>query len=439
VSEVRHAADRPQRPRVVIVGGGFAGINAAHELRGAPVDVVLLDRRNYHTFLPLLYQVGTGYLAVEEVGTSLRQIFRRQANVTVRLATVVGIDRAARTVALDGADEPLAYDTLILAAGAATHYLDIPGMREFAWPLYTLDDAIGLRMHLLSELEAVLADDAPGPKRETVVVVGGGPTGVETAGALASMAQEILEPGVRLHVVLVEASGKLLSGFAHQSADAALRDLERRGVEVRLTSKVAGADAAGVVLDDGERIDSRAVIWAAGVKAASLAAASGLPLGANGRIVVEPTLAVRGDESIFAVGDVAVVADGASPAMMAPAAIQMGRHAARQVRRQLAGEPLEPFSFRDKGKMAVLGRGDAVAELPVGPRELRLRGFGAWVLWLGIHVVYLIGFRNRLKVLVDWGWTYFTSRGAGAILLPFDDARRPPPRPPASRARRAKT
>ncbi|MBA2472160.1 MAG: NAD(P)/FAD-dependent oxidoreductase [Pseudonocardiales bacterium] len=419
------------RPRVVVLGAGFAGLNAAHALRDADAAVVLLDKNNYHTFQPLLYQVSTGYLAAEEVGATLRTIFRRQPSVTVRMGAAVSVEWTDRKLCLqDGS--ALEFDYLILAAGAETNYFGIAGMAEHSWPLYTLDDAVRLRMHLLNRLEEAAATVDHAAEPITAVVVGGGPTGVETAGALASMGQELVGPATALRVTLVEAIPRLLAAFSPRSSKRALEDLRRRGVEVRLGETVDSADAGGVTLADGHRIETDTVIWAAGVQANPLGGAFGLELAKHGRILVDPQLRVPGHPNVFAAGDIAVTtpAHGAPPPMLASAAIQTGRHAGEQVARLLAGKPLIPFRYRDKGIMAVLGRGDAVAELPLrssGGRTsrypLRFGGLPAWLLWLGVHIVYLIGFRNRLKVLLDWGWSYFTSRGAGAILVHPPDTR----------------
>jgi NADH:ubiquinone reductase (H+-translocating) len=413
------------RRRVVVLGGGFAGMNAAHALRGTDAAVIVLDKNNYHTFQPLLYQVSTGYLAAEEVGAALRTIFRRQWNVTVRMGTVVSVHWADRTLYLsDGS--AVEFDYLILAAGAEANYFGIAGMAKHSWPLYTLDDAVRLRMHLLNRLEeaAAIPDHPSVPM--TAVVVGGGPTGVETAGALASMGQELVGPATALRVTLVEAGPRLLAAFSPRSSQRALEDLRRRGVKVRLRETVNCADASGVTLADGHRIDTDTVIWAAGVQANPLGAAVGLAVDGHGRILVDAQLQVPGHPNVFAAGDIAVTtpAHGAAPPMLASAAIQTGRHAGEQVSRLIEGTPLRPFHYHDKGIMAVLGRGDAVAELPLRPPAgrtsrypLRFGGLPAWLLWLGVHIVYLIGFRNRIKVLLDWGWSYFTSRGAGAILV----------------------
>lgn len=420
------------QPRVVVLGAGFAGINATHALQGADAAVILLDKNNYHTFQPLLYQVSTGYLAAEEVGAALRTIFRRQPGVTVRMGAVVSVHWADRTLQLhDGST--VGFDYLILAAGAETNYFGIAGMAEHSWPLYTLDDAVRLRLHLLNRLEEAAATPDHAAELITAVVVGGGPTGVETAGALASMGQELVGPATALRVILVEALPRLLAAFGPRSSKRALEDLRRRGVEVRLGETVESADAGGVTLADGHRIGTDTVIWAAGVQANPLGAAFGLDVDRRGRILVDPQLQVPGHPNVFAAGDIAVptAAHGAAPPMLASAAIQTGRHAGEQVSRLIAGSPLRPFRYRDKGIMAVLGRGDAVAELPLRPAAggtsrypLQFDGLFAWLLWLGVHIVYLIGFRNRLKVLVDWGWSYFTSRGAGAILVHPDTRQR---------------
>jgi NADH dehydrogenase len=416
---------RSERPHVVVVGGGFAGINAAHALAHSDADVTLVDRHNYHTFQPLLYQVSTGYLPPEEVGAAFRSVFRRQVNLTVRVAVVVSIDWTDRKLRLEDGST-LEFDYLILAAGAETNFFDIAGMAEHAWPLYTLADAVALRTHLLSSVEQVVSAGPAADAQVTTVVVGGGPTGVETAAALASMAQEVVGPIVTLRVILVEAGPRLLSAFNPHSSERALQNLRRRGVDVRLGQSVDAADADGVTLRGGERIQTGTVIWAAGVQANGLAHTLGLPL-RKGRVVVDLYQQVSGAPNVFVAGDLAAVSAPTPAAllpMLAPIAIQAGRHAGEQVARLIAGEPLARFRYHDKGMMTVLGRGDAVAELPlllgVGTSNryrLRLVGLPAWLLWVGVHITYLICFSNRIKVLVDWGWNYFTSRGAGAILV----------------------
>lgn len=433
-------AGRPARPRVVVVGAGFAGLNAAHALQRVDADVIVLDKNNYHTFQPLLYQVSTGYLAAEEIGATLRSVFRRHPNVTVRMGVAVSVHWTDRKLYLqDGS--ALDFDYLILAAGAQTNFFGVPGMADHGWPLYTLDDAVALRMHLLSRLEEPARTVDHAGTSITAVVVGGGPTGVETAGALASMAQEVIGPATALRVILLEAGPRLLAAFSPRSSKRAWEDLRRRGVEVRLGQTVKGADGGGVTLAGGQRIDTDTVIWAAGVQANPLGRAFGLELDRHGRILVDPQLQVPGYPHVFAAGDIAVTtpAHGAGPPMLAPAAIQTGRHAGEQVARLIAGSPPMPLRYRDKGMMAVLGRGDAVAELPLLSRSatasrypLRFGGLSAWVLWVSVHIVYLIGFRNRLKVLLDWGWNYFTSRGAGAILIHPPQGRKVATTPPGT-------
>jgi NADH dehydrogenase len=413
------------RPHVVVVGGGFAGINAAHALVHSDADVTLVDRHNYHTFQPLLYQVSTGYLPPEEVGAAFRSVFRRQANLTVRIAVAVSIDWSDRKLRLEDGST-LEFDYLILAAGAETSFFDIAGMAEHAWPLYTLADAVALRTHLLSTLEQGASAGSAVDAQVTTVVVGGGPTGVETAAALASMAQEVVGPIATLRVILVEAGPRLLCAFNPHSSERALQDLRRRGVDVRLGQNANAADADGVTFGGGERIETGTVIWAAGVQANGLAHAMDLPL-SKGRVVVNQYLQVSGRPNVFVAGDLAAVAASKPTAllpMLAPIAIQAGRHAGEQVGRLIAGKPLAPFRYHDKGMMAVLGRGNAVAELPLllgfgksNRYRLRFAGLPAWLLWVGVHIAYLICFSNRIKVLVDWGWNYFTSRGAGAILV----------------------
>jgi NADH dehydrogenase len=417
---------RSPRPHVVVVGGGFAGLNAAQALAHSDAEVTLVDRHNYHTFQPLLYQVGTGYLPPEEVGVAFRSVFRRQANLTVRVAVAASVDWTERKLGLaDGSS--LNFDYLILAVGAETNFFDIAGMAEHAWPLYTLADAIALRTHLLGALEQAASTAPPADEAITTVVVGGGPTGVETAGALASMAHELVGPVATLRVILVEAGPRLLSAFSPRSSERALQDLRRRGVEVRLDHNVETADACGVTLGDGERIESATVIWAAGVQANGLVRALDLEL-TRGRVNADAHLRATDHPNVFVAGDLAAVAvprPGGLLPMLAPVAIQAGRH---------AGEPLVRFRYHDKGIMAVLGRGDAVAELPLllgattrNQYRLRFGGLAAWLLWAGVHIASLICFSNRIKVLLDWGWNYFTSHGAGAILVRPPDEQAPTP------------
>jgi len=323
----------------------------------------------------------------------------------------------------------LGFDYLILAAGAQTGFFGITGIRETQLAALHADRCYGLRNHLLKTLERAAKAASPEGARITTVVVGGGPTGVETAGALTSMAHEVVGPVVTLAVELIEAAPRLLGGFTPRCSQLALTDLRRRGVDVRLGHTVTAADAHGITLASGEHIETDTIIWAAGVQANALSHALGIKLTRHGQIVVDPKLRVPDHPQVFAAGDLAAITQlryQRPLPMLAPVAIQTGRHAGEQVARLIEARPLRAFRYRDKGLMAVLGRGDAVAELPLFPTapgryHVRFGGRTAWLLWLGVHIVYLIGFRNRLKVLIDWAWSYLTSRGAGAILLePLD-------------------
>jgi NADH dehydrogenase len=416
----------------VIIGAGFAGLNAAHAPRRADADVTIVDGHDYHTFQPLLYQVSTGYLAPEEVGAALRAVFRRQANVRVRIGKASGLDYPAHALVLQDGSR-LDFDYLIVAAGAEANFFGIPGMREHAWPLYTLPDAIRLRRHLLSTLEQAAARHDAGPIN---VVVAGGSTGVETAGALISMARELGEPAARLQVTLVEPTRRLLNGFSTRSSRAALADLRRRGVDVRLGQTVQAANARHVTLGDGEQIQTSTVIQAAGVTANGLGRGLGLHVSDHGRIVVNSRLQAADHPDVFAAGDLAAVTQppsGQPLPMLAPVAIQSGRHAGRQVARLISGEPLTDFRYRDKGVVAVLGRGDAVAELPLipgapGRYQLRIRGRLAWLLWLGVHIVYLIGSVTAFRSSSIGGGT--TSPPAAPARSCRNNPRDATPRPP---------
>ena len=420
------------RPRVVVVGAGFGGLEAARALHRAPVDVLLVDRNNYHTFQPLLYQVATAGLEPEEIAHAVRAIYHEQANFHFRLGEVRAVDWERRRVALADGGE-LEYEFLILAAGASTNDFGIPGVREHGFALKSLTDAVRLRAHVLEEFERASHDpDAIRRGALCFVIVGGGPTGVETAGALVELFDKVLRkdyPSLDMksaRVVLIEREPRLLGTFHPSSQAYALAVIEKRGVEVLLGSAVESVTADSVALAGGRTIASRTLIWAAGVRASRLADRLGLEQGRAGRIAVQPDLSVKERPEVFVIGDMAASTDEKNELhpQLAPVAIQGARHAARMIRRRLAGLPSEPFVYRDHGTMATLGRNAAVAELPGG---IRTRGWIAWWMWLGLHLVQLIGFRNRAIVLMNWAWNYFTyERGARLIL---DDA--------AERARRA--
>jgi NADH dehydrogenase len=400
-------------PKVVVVGAGFGGIEVARGLKGAPVEVTLVDQHNFHTFQPLLYQVATAGLSPTDVAHVVRGLFHRQPNVGFRQGRVVGVDWEARTVSVEGqADLP--FDHLVLAAGASVTWFGTPGAPEHAFPLYTLEDATRLRNHVLGRFEAADRDPAEIERGGlTFVVVGGGPTGVETAGALAELFAMVFRkdyPGLdvgRARVVLVEMQDHLLHPFKAPSRRHALDTLRSRGVEVRLGAKVASVDDGAVTLADGEVLPCQTLVWAAGVQASPLVAALGLPTGRGGRVVVDPDLRVPARPGAWAVGDVAAAVDrdGQVLPQLAPVAMQAGRHVARQIRRLLDGRGTVPFRYLDKGTMATIGRRAAVAELPFG---IRLRGGLAWLAWLGLHLVTLVGPRNRASVLLNWAWNYLT-------------------------------
>jgi NADH dehydrogenase len=407
-----------RRPKVLVVGAGFGGLAAVKALKDAPVDVTLVDANNFHTFQPLLYQVATAGLDVDDIAYPVRGIFRRQRNVTVRMARVTGVDIEARCVTVDRGG-PLPYDFLVLAAGAVSADFGVPGVAEHAFALKSVGDASTLRAQVLDRFEAAAVD--PGEVEAgglDIVICGGGPSGVELAGAMQELYAKVLTrdfPSTEVshaHIVLVEAADRLLGAFSQVSSDRALRTLTRRGVQVLLGVGVQAVDATGVTLTDGRTVPAHTVVWTAGVRANPIASMLSLPIGRGGRVVVGPDLSVPGHPELFVVGDMAEAGDGAGGqlAQVAQPAIQAGRHAGREIRRRLAGEPSRPFRYHDRGSMATIGRLDAVTELPFG---LRLWGWLGWLSWLGLHLIELMGFRNRVNVLVNWAWNYVTyDRGA---------------------------
>lgn len=412
------------RPHVVIVGAGFGGLNAAKALRRAPVDVTLVDGNNFHLFQPLLYQVAIAGLDADDIAYPTRGIVRKIGNVTFRLGRVKALDPSTRTVTLgDGAT--LTYDRLVLAAGAVTNTFGVTGADTNALGMKTLRDAEKIRSHILRRFEVAAADVAAGrplaPGALAIAIVGGGPTGVELAGGLQELVTRVLKrdfptlPVDDARITLVEATDRVLGTFAPKLSTKAARTLERMGVTLALGTGVQTIDPGAVVLADGRRLTAGTIIWAAGVKAGPLAQASGLPLGRGGRIVVDELLRVPTHPDIFAVGDIAASLDkkGQPLAQVAQVAIQGGRHAGRTICAELAGKPGRAFRYRDKGTMATIGRHAAVAELPLG---VRLSGPIGWAAWLGLHILYLIGFRNRVNVLVNWSWNYLTYDHASRLI-----------------------
>ncbi len=409
------------RPRVVIIGAGFAGLWAARQLARASADVLLVDRYNYHTFLPLLYQVAAAELEPEEIAYPVRSILRRLPAVQFLMAEVRGLDLTAHVV--ETAEGTVPYDFLIVAAGSTSHFFDVDGAGEYAFPLKTLEQAVALRSHVLICFErAVHEADAERRRRAlTFAIVGGGPTGVEFAGALAELVRGPLArdyPALDLRevrVVVVELMDTLLPGLPQRLCEYALARLRHMGVEVILGGRVRSVTPQALRLQDGSAIPTDTVVWTAGVRGVPAEYGWALPLTRGGRIQVLPTLQCPGHPDVYAAGDAAYLElDGRSLPMIAPAAIQQGTVAARNILRQLRGVPPAPFRYRDRGTLVTIGRNAAVAD--VGGRGVT--GFPAWVLWLGVHLVNLIGFRNRLFVLVNWAWDYLFFERAVRLIIP---------------------
>ncbi len=413
----------PNRPRVVIVGAGFGGLWAARALAHFPVDVLLIDRNNYHTFLPLLYQVAAAELGPEDIVHPVRSILRRLPNADFALAEVSKIDFRARWVETNGASIP--YDYLILAAGSTTHFFGVPGGAEHAFALKTLEQGIRLRNHILTCFERAAKSGSAEARRRllTFVIVGGGPTGVEFAGALAELLRRpLVRDFPRLdfreaRVVLLEAAESLLPGLPERLRAYALARLRRMGVEVLLKAAVDRVTAQAAHLKDGSVLPSETVVWTAGVRGHPLAETWGLPTVRSGRVATLPTLQVQDYPEIYVIGDLANFEEGGRPLpMIAPVAIQQGRAAAENIKRQISGQAPVPFHYRDRGTMATIGRNAAVAYLA----GKAFTGFPAWLIWLGVHLFNLIGFRNRLIVLINWAWDYFLYERAVRLVLPSE-------------------
>lgn len=408
-----------RKRRVVIIGGGFGGLYAARALARADVEITLLDRRNHHTFQPLLYQVATAGLNPADIAVPIRRILRRQKNVTVLLDEAASIDAEAGRVTLKDSGV-LGYDFLIVATGATHSYFAHPEWERFAPGLKTIEDALEMRKRVFFAFEAAEREADPELHRDwlTFVIVGGGPTGVELAGTLAEIAKKTLAEDfrhidpTRSRILLLEGGPHVLAAFVPALRDKARAQLDKIGVEVRTSAKVTGIDAGGVQVG-GERIAARTVLWAAGVAASPLVRSLGAPLDHAGRVLVEPDLTVPGHPEIYVIGDVAArIQDGKPVPGVARAAIDGGRHAARDILRVIAGEPRRPFVYSDPGILATIGRGAGVADFG----RLKLSGFLAWMAWLFIHILFLVGFRNRFAVVLEWAMAYLTyDRGARLI------------------------
>lgn len=414
------------RPHVVVIGGGFAGLWAVRALANADVRITLLDRGNHHLFQPLLYQVATAGLSAPDIAAPLRHILRRQVNVTVLMGEAVQVDAQAKRVQLaDG--ETIAFDYLLLATGATHAYFGHDEWAPHAPGLKTLDDALDIRRKVLSAFERAEASDDEAERRAllTFAIVGGGPTGVELAGTLAEIARHTLKDEFRridpqhARVLLLEAGSRVLSTFPEALSENARGKLERLGVEVRTGTAVSRIDGDGVALGN-TFIPARTVLWAAGVAASPLARTLGVPLDRVGRVLVAPDCSVPGHPDIFVGGDLAALqqANGKPVPGVAPAAKQMGKHIAQMIRARMASRETTAFAYSDHGNLATIGRMAAVVDLG----KLRMTGVVAWWFWLFMHVFFLIGFRNRIAVMLDWAWSYWTYQRSARIILGEDEA-----------------
>lgn len=417
----RTVTERRARPRVVIVGAGFGGLAAARELADADVDVLMINRTNYHGFWPLLYQVATAGLEPESIAYPVRAILRRYRNADFLLAEVNGVDFGQRAVLTDVG--PVMYDYLVLAAGSTTNFFGNERFERYTLGMKDLDEAQRLRNHILTCFEHAVAETDPARRAAllTFVVVGGGPTGVELAGAFIELIRHVMRKDYPMldvcqaHVVLVEATDRVLATFPESLQRAALDRLRRMGVDVRLSAPVADTRPGALVFKDGAVLAAETIVWAAGVRASPLAEALGVALGRGARVKVEPTLTLPGHPEVFVIGDMAYL-EGYRPGvpypMVAPVAIQMGEQAARNIIARTRRNPMKPFRYFDKGQMATIGRSAAVLDA----FGIQLTGWPAWVGWLFVHLMELVGFRNRALVLLNWAYSYFTyDRGVRLI------------------------
>jgi len=404
---------------VVVVGAGFGGLRVARALRRAPVQVILLDRNNYHLFQPLLYQVATAGLEPEQIAKPVRSILRGQKNFDFRMVEVTAVDLVQRRLETNAG--PIAYDFLVLAPGGETNFFSLETVAKHGLGLKDIPDAVAIRNHVLTCFEQAMLEADPEQRRArlTFIVVGGGPTGVEMAGALSELIRLVLVkdyPRLNIkdvRILLLEATDRLLAAMPERLREAAGKTLWRKYVEVRFGATVADYDGIRIRLKSGEIIPAHTVIWAAGARAAGLNDRLGLATARQGRIAVEPTLQVAGHPEVYVIGDAAYrETNGVPLPMVAPVAIQMAEAVARNIVRTLRATPLREFRYRDQGTLATIGRNAAVAHV----FGLQLSGFPAWVMWLVVHIIQLIGFRNKLFVLLNWAWDYFFYERAARLI-----------------------
>jgi NADH dehydrogenase len=419
------STDHPAR--VVIIGGGFAGVDAARAFKDREdVSVTIIDKRNYNLFVPLLYQVASSQLTQEHVAQPLRNIFRRQKNVHIVFDEAVDIDEANKQVIL-AADAPLPYDYLIIAAGARDSYFGNDQWAEHAWGLKSLEDAARIQRQILLNFELAEAETNRAERERllTYVLVGGGPTGVEMAGAIAELARFTLTPEFKnintrvTRIVLLEGADRIFPQFDRKLSEAATRDLQNLGIEVRTGAMVTDIDATGVVVNKEERIDAGLIIWAAGIQGAAInqGVSDVAELDRGKRVIVTPELHIPGRPEIFAVGDTAHIPgpEGKPLPGVAQVAMQSAQHAAANIMHAIASEPYEPFEYRDYGSMATIGRNHAVAQIG----KLQFTGYIAWLIWALIHIMRLVNFRNRLFVFWTWMWDYFGYNRSGRIITDY--------------------
>jgi NADH dehydrogenase len=416
------------RPRVVIAGAGFGGLTCARGLKHAPVDVLLVDRNNYHLFTPLLYQVASALLDPGEIARPVRELIRPLPNADFRQAEVSGVDFGVRRLLTDHG--PIDYDYLVLASGAQSDYFGNPALAEHTFSLKSLDEGLAVRNRILSQFEASRWAVDPATRRGllTFAVVGGGPTGVEMAGAISELIRLVLRKDYRdldineVRVVLMEAAPYVLGSFVPSLREAARKSLLKKGIEVMLDARVDAVTENGIRLANGDDVGARTVIWTAGVRASDLGKATGAQLARQARIKVDSTLQVPGHPVVFVIGDLAGAEDGgAALPMLIPVAMQAGKHVAASISDMVRNGGASAFRYKDPGFMATIGRNSAVAQLG----RVRLSGFLGWAMWLGVHLVNVISFRSRILVLVNWAWDYlFYDRPVRLIVRAGDDRAR---------------